>query len=139
MKILDSKTIERVQKILARQPNILAAYLFGSQVAGFANKKSDLDLAVVVQDKKRLNEFDLLELLNEVRFPRDLDISVVDRTSSPLFLFEIISGGNRIYEKNGEAAAFEARVLNSYYDTRHLRNIYKIYLKEALKKGVYGY
>ena len=140
MKFLDSKTIEKVQKILARQPNVLTAYLFGSQAGGFASKKSDLDLAVVVEDKRKLNEFDLLKLLNKVRFSRDLDISVVDRTSSPLFLFEIISGGKRIYEKNRERiVAFEARVLNFYYDTRHLRNIYKIYLKEALEKGAYGY
>lgn len=139
MEILDNKNIKKVQKILAREPNVLAAYLFGSQVGGFAGKKSDLDLAVVVKDKRRLNEFDLLEILGKVHFPKNLDLSVVDKTSSPFFLFEIISGGKRIYEKNKDhAVAFEARVLNFYYDTRHLRNIYKLYLKEALEKGTYG-
>lgn len=139
MEILGSKTIKKVQKILAREPNVLACYLFGSQVGGFAGKESDLDLAVVVKNKRKLNELDLLELLGRIQFPKNLDLSVVDKTSSPLFLFEIISGGKRIYERDQDQAnAFEAGVLNFYYDTKHLRNIYKLYLKEAVERGTYG-
>lgn len=140
MKVLGQKTIKKIQKIFAKQPDILSVYLFGSQVGGFAGQKSDLDLAVVVENKKKLNEFDILELLSEIRFPKDLDISVVDKSSSPLFLFEITSQGKRIYEKNKEqATVFEAKTLHLYYDTQHLRNIYRYYLKEAFKEETYGY
>ena len=140
MDILNKKTIKKIQKILTREPNVLVAYLFGSQVSGFAGKKSDLDLAIVVKDKKILNELDFLELLGSIHFPKNLDLCVVDNTSSPLFLFEIIREGKRIYEKNeDEVISFEAEVLKSYYDTHHLRSIYRLYLKESLEKGIYGY
>lgn len=140
MEILNKKTIKKVQKILTRKPDVLAAYLFESQVSGFAGKESDLDLAVVVKDKRSLNELGLLKLLGSIHFPKNLDLCVVDNISSPIFLFEIISQRKRIYEKNeDEITSFEAEVLKSYYDTHHLRNIYRLYLKESLEKGVYGY
>ena len=140
MEILNKKIIKKVQKILTGEPDVLAVYLFGSQVGGFAGKESDLDMAVVVKDKRSLNELDFLRLLGSIHFPKNLDLCVVDNTSSPFFLFEIISQGKRIYEKNeDEVTPFEAVVLKSYYDTRHLRNIYRLYLKENLERGVYGY
>ena len=140
MKVLSKNTINKIQKILTGKSDAIAAYLFGSQATGFAGKESDLDIAIAVKDKRSLNELDFLKLFQDIHFPGNLDLSVIDNTSSPIFLFEIICHGKRIYKKNeDEATSFEAEVLRSYYNTRHLRDIYRLYLKENLEKGIYGY
>lgn len=117
--------ISQIQKALQKEPGILAAYVIGSQMGGKARQESDFDLAVVVENKKLLNEDKIYELIRHLDFPKDLDLSVVDRSSSPLFLFQIISHGQKIYFQDlSKTASFEAFVLHHYYDTQHLRDIY---------------
>lgn len=101
----------------------MAAYVVGSMVSGRETKESDFDLVVVVDNKNLLDENRVYELVKPVSFPKNLDLSVVDQSSSPLFLFQVISKGKRIYE-SGNTATFEAFALHNYYDTQHLRDIY---------------
>lgn len=125
------KIISHIQKVLKKEPRILACYIFGSYAKGIYNKESDFDIAFVVENKKVITDDVVYELLKDVSFPKDPDISIVDKTSSPIFLFQIIKSGTRIYVKDEyEANAFEAYILRYYYDTQHLRNIYNYYLKE---------
>ena len=127
----DNKIISDIQKVLKKEPRILAAYVFGSFVKGNYNKESDFDIAFVVENKKLITDDAVYELIKDVPFPKDPDISVVDKASSPIFLFQIIKSGTRIYAKDEyRADAFEAYILRYYYDTQHLRNIYNYYLKE---------
>lgn len=127
----DIKIISDIQKVLKKEPRILATYIFGSYAKGIANKESDFDIAVVVENKKSISESAAYELLKDIPFPKDPDISIVDKTSSPIFLFQIIKSGAKIYTKDeNKTDAFEAYVLKYYYDTQHLRNIYNYYLKE---------
>lgn len=117
--------ISQIQKSLQKEPGILVAYVIGSQVTEKTRRESDFDLAVAVENKKLLNEDKIYELIRHLNFPRDLDLSVVDRSSSPLFLFQIISHGQKIYSPDpSKTASFEAFVLHYYYDTQHLRDIY---------------
>lgn len=127
----DIKIISDIQKALKKEPRILSAYVFGSYAKGIYNKESDFDIAIVVANKKLITEDAAYELLKDIPFPKDPDISIVDKTSSPIFLFQIIKSGARIYARDeNRANAFEAYVLRYYYDTQHLRNIYNYYLKE---------
>lgn len=124
--------IFQIKDILKKEPNIIACYVFGSYTSGRTTKESDFDIAFVVVDKKILNEKQIYELIKNVHFPKDLDISVVDKKSSPLFLYQIVSTGKRIYAKNETSLeSFEAFVLRNYYDTQHMRNIYYKYLKKS--------
>jgi len=114
-----------VAMVLKKEPGVIAAYFLGSVVYGKESRESDFDLAVVVENKKRISEENIYTLLQEITFPRDLDLSVVDKSSSPLFLFQLVSKGKRVYEKSEfEISIFEAFVLHNYYDTQHMRNIY---------------
>lgn len=127
----DVEIVSHIQKALKKEPRILAAYIFGSYAKGIHNKESDFDIAVVVENKKLITEEAVYELLKDVPLPKDPDISIVDKTSSPIFLFQIIKSGTRIYAKDENSViAFEAYVLKDYYDTQHIRNIYNYYLKE---------
>lgn len=128
--MLDSYLISQIQTALEKEPNILVVYVFGSFVKGEETLESDFDIAFVVKDKKITTDEKIYKLIKDIHFPKDLDISVIDKSSSPLLLFQIISTGKRIYEKNENLTnSFEAYVLNTYYDTQHLRNIYYQYLK----------
>ena len=128
--MLDKNLILQIQNALKKEQNILAVYVFGSLIKGDETRESDFDIAFVVRNKKDTTDKKIYEFIKDIHFPKDLDISVVDKSSSPLFLFQIVSTGKRIYEKSENLAnSFEAYILNNYYDTQHLRNIYYKYLK----------
>ena len=123
----------QIKKALKNYPQVSAAYVIGSSVSKRLTKESDFDLAVVVQNRKTVSDDKVYGLIEHVKFPRNLDLSVVDKSSSPIFLYQVITKGERIYEKKKSGAAtFEAFVLHNYYDTSHLRNIYEKRLKEKV-------
>lgn len=124
-----------IKEALSKNPKIISGYILGSYLSGNTNSESDFDLAVVVNNK--LTESEVYDLIKKIKFPRDLDLSVVNKDSSPLFLFQIVSTGKRIYEKNFfEAIAFEDFSLHNYYDTAYLRKLNYSYLKQ---KFAYAY
>lgn len=129
--MIDEKLIFGIQKALSREPKIKMAYVLGSAVSGRTKTNSDFDLAVVVDNVGKVNYNQIYQLISSFEFPQDLDLSLVDKKSSPLFLFQITSTGRCIYQKSDtERIIFEAYAMKNYYDTEHLRNIYSSYLKE---------
>lgn len=123
---------------LSAKPEILACYVIGSYVYGNQGNQSDFDLAVVVSNKTKIGEKEVYNLLEGIKFPCDLDLSVVDRKSSPLFLFQIVKKGRRIYEKDQKAVIdFEAYALHNYYDTARMRKLYFNYLKQGFNRYPY--
>lgn len=129
--MLTPQFIEQIKVAVEKEPEIIAVYVFGSAVKGDMGAESDLDVALVVKHKNSTSEDQLYHLIRNVHFPQELDLSVVDLHSSPLFLYQIISSGKRIYACNElEANNFESQVLSRYYDTAHMRSIYYYYLKD---------
>lgn len=123
---------------LAKDPRILAAYVIGSTARGQAGAESDFDLVVVVRNTHSFSEDGVYELIRHISFPRDLDLSVVDACSSPLFLFQIVNHGTMIYEvSRKERVRFEAYALHTYYDSAHMRSIYASYLPERFSSNAY--
>lgn len=128
--MLDPNLISQVKKCLSVSPKIISAYVLGSSVTGRTGENSDFDLAIVVEEKRDITQDQVYNLISKIRFPKDLDLSLVDKNSSPIFLFQIISTGMCIYQRSqNEKVDFEAFVLRKYYDTQHIRNIYYSYLK----------
>jgi len=131
---------QNIANALARDSRIVAAYVIGSTARGEASVESDFDLAVVVPSARSTTQDDVYELIRHVTVPRDLDLSVVDRQSSPLFLFQIVRDGRLVYEASQrERVAFEACVLHAYYDTAHMRAIYARYLPERFPTNTYAH
>lgn len=131
--------IPSIQNALKKEPGVLAAYVLGSYAKETHNKESDFDIAVVVENKKLITQESVYELLKDIPFPKDPDVSIVDKASSPIFLFQIIKFGSRIYTKDENSTNnFEAYALKYYYDTQHLRNIYNYYLKEKFSQKQYA-
>ncbi|MBI2330326.1 nucleotidyltransferase domain-containing protein [Candidatus Daviesbacteria bacterium] len=129
--MIDEKLISEIKNSLSREPKIKLAYVLGSVVSGRIKSGSDFDLAVVVDDVGEISYKQIYQLISHVSFPKDLDLSIVDKNSSPLFLFQITSTGKCVYQKSdNEKINFESFAMKNYYDTAHLRNIYSSYLKE---------
>ena len=137
--MVDNKIIQKLRRVFSQNPNIVSAYVFGTYATDKAKIESDFDLAVVVRDVKKTPLKKVYSLIEHLSFPKDLDLSVVDHSSSPLLLNEIVKNGKRIYMQDTmQSIDFEAYVLYKYYDTAHIRNIYFSYLSEKFNQKRYA-
>lgn len=129
--MISDKLMAQLKQCFAKEPKIKLAYVFGSAVSGRVKSESDFDLGVMVDDASKISYGQVYRLIADLSFPKDLDLSIVDKNSSPLFLFQIISTGKCAYRRSEEEKIFfEAFVLKNYYDNAHLRKIYNSYLKD---------
>ena len=132
--------IQHIRKALGQESRVLAAYIVGSVVTGQDVKDSDFDLAVVVENRHIVSHDHIYTLLQQISFPKNLDLSLVDKSSSPLFLFQIVSKGKLIYETFRQSTVeFEVYVLKNYYDTQRMRNTYHYYLKNKFGSTTYAH
>lgn len=137
--MLDNKTIQKLKQAFSKNPDIRGAYIFGTYAINKIKSESDFDLAVVVQDMKKTSLEKVYSLIKHCSFPKDLDLTIVDHSSSPLLSYEIVKNGKRIYTQNEmKSIDFEAEALYKYYDTAHIRNIYFSYLSDKFSKTRYA-
>lgn len=130
---------------VCRKHGVIAVYLHGSRVKGYAASDSDTDIAIVVKDRSKLKTrgwgvYNVASDIEDVLgLPGELDIRVVDKDSSPVFLFEIIRSGKLVSEKDLESRVeFESQVMQRYYDTEKMHSIYRTYLYSNVKEAVYA-
>lgn len=132
----DQETFSRLENLFKSYPQIIAAYFYGSQVGGYASSKSDLDVAVVVEDFSAANYGNLYLEASQVIKDKEIDLRVVTRETSPTFIFQMIRNGRCIYQRNNlEKVQFEVKALGEYYDGEHTRRIYDNYLKSYFNRG----
>lgn len=100
-----------VQGLLARVPNLLAIYAFGSRVLGTAGPDSDLDLAVLVAGYAE--PLVLFDLAGELADTAGCQVDLLDlRAASTVMQYQIITTGQRWWARDVRAALFEAAVLS---------------------------
>lgn len=111
-------TLEKIKQVLAKNKHVVFGYLFGSKVKGFAGIKSDWDVAVYfnVEYLKDWSRF-WLEAEIEKEIKEEAQVTVLNVVEEPVFVFEIISEGIVIIDKNLEARIlFESSMLRWYHD-----------------------
>lgn len=100
-----------LQQIQAHLPNVLAFYAFGSRIQGVSTPDSDLDLAVLVAgyaDSCLL--FNLASILADTA---GCSVDLLDfRAASTVMQYQIITTGVRYWQKDSQAALFEAAILS---------------------------
>jgi uncharacterized protein len=106
---------------LKTQPDIAAAYLFGSLAQGRATPRSDIDLAILLKQDPRLLEraFERqLKLMDEFRRFADREVDVVIlNTAPPVLKDQVLRYGRRIYEHDRlTRVEFEVRAGQAYAD-----------------------
>ena len=95
-------SIESLSSYLARRPDVICVYIFGSGQDGCIHEGSDLDLGVLL--RRKLSPEDKIQLMTEIAEAADFDIiDLVDlHDAPPILAFEALSG--RCICKNDPAA-----------------------------------
>ena len=136
-------SLEKLNSIF-EQNNVILAYVFGSFVYGTITPLSDLDIAVVFDEKVPNKErFDRrLRLSYEIGKLTEMDrVDVVDLEAvrNPLLKHDAALEGKVIFSKNKEfQREFELKILQEYEDTEFMRRIQYYYLRKHIKEGTFG-
>ena len=126
-----------------KKEGVILVYLHGSQVTGFTNKESDIDIAILLS--KRINSkkyfaksLKLPELFTPCFESRPIHVSILNQ-ASPLFKYTVFKNGELLCEKNkASRITFELHALQEYEDTKHLRDINYYYLRQRIKNNQFG-
>lgn len=127
-----SQELERAADRLARDPRVLAVYGFGSRSRDEAGPRSDVDVAVLLDQRLSLAQELRLraEVVQELRRD-DVDLVVLNQ-APPLLRYEVVSAGRRLFARDEEAAdRFEERAARECFDTAHLRATQQRLAREA--------
>lgn len=134
----DLKTItEKTKKIFQKRKGVLFCYLFGSFAYNNFNSKSDIDLAVYLDDEKGPDFFDeRLELISGISqvFKKEADILVLN--TAPLFLkYVVLKEGKLIFSKDEKQRIdFELKTMNNYFDFKPILEKYNQRMLVRAKK-----
>lgn len=118
-----------IADILKTQPDVAAAYLFGSQQTGNANAKSDIDVGVVLKDTgaNLKRELELETRISKV-IGQDTDVRILSFDQSPVFLMQAAQGDLLVGHDRSERVAFEIELSKLYDDTRQYFRIARHYV-----------
>lgn len=128
-------------KFFAQQPDVVVAYLFGSVAKGTARAQSDVDVAVLLDE--RLGPLErgerYLTLLGLDRFAdRSLDVHLLNE-ATPLFCSQVVKHGRLIYERaRAERLTFEVFTMANYADTQPMREFFTQDLYQHIREGKIG-
>lgn len=121
-----------VQEALARDANIVFAYLFGGLAKGSVNPLSDVDIAVFLKDTSDLAEYklDLFSRLSDALATSELDLVVLN--TAPISLTgRILQSKQLLVDKEPfRRHSFESLALRQFFDFR--------YKEEAFFQRRYG-
>lgn len=119
--MVDERAIAR---LLERFPQIAAAYLFGSAARGELRADSDLDVGLVLRDRRATAAdchrmlMDLAGRLEAVSEGRPVDLVVLD-AQGPILRHEVLVDGRCVYEADRERRIdFESETHSLYIDFR---------------------
>ncbi|OLY73985.1 DNA polymerase subunit beta [Pseudomonas sp. ATCC PTA-122608] len=103
------------KKVLARLqaevPELLAVYVFGSQVSGEAGSESDLDVAVL--SAGTVEPLLLWQLSGELADIVGVPVDLLDlRAASTVMQYQVLTTGRRLWSGNVQAGLFESYVMS---------------------------
>lgn len=98
-------------------PNCKLAYIFGSYAKGLNTTSSDLDLAVLLDDKlSSLSCFNSAQKLSQML---SVEVDLIDLADTSDYLkFQIVNDGFSIIGDSVTQLDFEARAIRDYQDTK---------------------
>lgn len=130
--------VELLKSKLASEEEVKFAYLFGSQVRQDVGKRSDIDIAVYLDngvDGFRYRLY-LMEAIIKAVKNEKVDIIILN-TATLLLCHQVVKNGVVLKDDKGQRLDFETRVLKEYLDTEYLRNTQLSYMREHIKGGTY--
>jgi predicted nucleotidyltransferase len=110
-------------EVLQRRSSVVFAYLFGLKVKGYANKRSDWDLAVYFSEpKEKDSRWPAFELEAELSraVVATVQVTVLNTPIPPVLGFEIVKNGILLLDRDENLRMdFENRILRHYHDWQY--------------------
>jgi len=135
---------EGVVAFLRRQPDIIAAYLFGSQASGRVHPGSDVDIAMLLDDALLPPQKGWggpllgrrLDLIAAVERYADCEVDVIILNNAPpLLCFEVLRKGRLLWDGNrGARVEFEVRCGKNYADLLPMYDFFNRDLVAKIRK-----
>ncbi|MFB6209196.1 MAG: nucleotidyltransferase domain-containing protein [Candidatus Nanohaloarchaea archaeon] len=109
-----------IVEVFEETEGVELAYVFGSMVEGEVGRLSDIDFGIYLREEENFIEKKLeLRRKLSVLVGEDMDI-VVMNTSNRLLNYNIISGGELLYEKlQQKKVEVETDIMRKYLDRRY--------------------
>jgi predicted nucleotidyltransferase len=106
-----------------KHPKVIAAYLFGSKVAGDISPLSDYDFAVLLENDEKKNwldeKFSLYSEMCRTLKTDKIDIVVLNALQNEIIAYDILTRGVLLYDSNSDKRIdFEVRRLHRAIDFR---------------------
>jgi len=107
---------------LARQGDVVAAYLFGSLARGQAGPLSDVDIAVLLspdldEEAAVERQLELMVALDDLD-PREVQVTLLNH-ASPMLAYQVVRDGILLYERSrAQRIGFEVRAMQRYFDVQ---------------------
>ncbi|NOX63153.1 MAG: nucleotidyltransferase domain-containing protein [Chloroflexi bacterium] len=142
--------VEGLRDHLRTQPDVIAAYLFGSHAAGRPRPGSDMDIALLLDQAPAADDdvdaalarFDRRMELEMAIEPfvqgKSLDLIILNR--APILLqFQVLRHGYLLYEGDKKKRIdFEVRTVKHYYDWKMLHDRVTQVLRKDIREGRFG-
>jgi predicted nucleotidyltransferase len=118
--------IKPIIETLHKQRHIIFAYLFGSKAKGYANERSDWDIAIYVTESIKRNglwpAFELEAQLSRA-VKATVQVTILNTPLPPVFAFEILKDGILLIDRGPNLRMdFENRILRQYHDWQYFLN-----------------
>jgi uncharacterized protein len=141
--VLDGERRRELAESFERQPDVVAAYVFGSQARGDPGPLSDVDLAVWLDDHpepgKRLSRQLALSAQAASLLGTDEVELVVLNAAPPLLAQRVIRDGELLSERSALGRVrLETEAIIRYLDTIPLREELGRGLERRLAEGTFG-
>lgn len=119
--------VPTLKKALGKERGVLFGYLFGSQAYRNTTSKSDVDVAVYLDDENSKDLFEqrlgLIARLSR-SLKKDADVVVLN-TASPFLRYVVLKEGEVIFEKDkGRRIDYELKSMNEFFDFKPVREMY---------------
>ncbi len=133
---------QKISEILAGEPGIELAYLYGSYASGLAREDSDVDIGILVnlvtaESVDWKYEVDLAMKI-ENALGKEVDLRTINK--APLyFLDQVVNEGKILFATSDEAMTeFESRIIMKYLDIKPVYDLYEEYRNKRLGRGEFG-
>lgn len=128
--------LRKIREELIRRPEVLAAYVFGSKIKGYARENSDLDVAILVDPDFEIEDYGyqikIEEELNQLAEGLEIDVVVVNSVGLPLQYAAAVQG-RLIYSRDDQRRAIEEIKISNHYED--LKDFYDLRLKTNLEEA----
>jgi len=131
--------IKVLEKFFSKEERVLFCYLFGSFACQNFNSKSDVDVAVFLNEEKNKDFFKTrLELIASLSklLKKEADVVILNDVNSVLFKYVILKEGKLIFARDAEEMInFELKATRDYYDFLPFSKAYnKAYTERCLNE-----